>query len=361
MIDGSQTSTQAGLLGTLVARGLDLRQRLDRLNTQAATGRVAQNFAGLGGGAAVTLDLRPRLAALERWQTNIDAAATRMAVARNALGGIETIAADLRSRLASLNGVNPQAVDAIAADARAALSQVGDLLNSQVGSTYVFAGEDTANPPVPDPDLITSSGFYLQIEAAVSNLGINGAANTAAATLSIASSNIAGTSPFSASLSQPAISLAAPTVEVGPGQRIRTGVLASANSAVQSQGSSTTGSHMRDLMRALATIGSLTSAQVNDPEFAGLVSDTRTSLTGSIDAMAADVGAFGDTEATLATIRTQLSQTGIALTAQVSGIEDVDMARTLSHLSQVESQLQLSFQMIAGANNLSLMNFLRGA
>lgn len=358
MIEGSQTSTRAGLLGTLIGHGVDLRQRLDRLNAQAATGQVSEDFAGLGGGAAVSLDLRPNLASLERWQTNIDAATTRMTVARTALGGIEAIAADLVSRLNSLNGINLQAVDAIAADARSALAQVADLLNSQVAGAYVFAGEDSGNPPVPNAEAIASSGFYTQIATAVAALGTNGATATANATLAIASSNASGTSPFSAYLSQPASALAAPAVEVGPGQRVRTGILASANGAVQSLGGVTTGSHMRDLMRALATIGSLSSTQANTAGFNALVQNTRTSLTGAVDAMSADAGVFGDTEASLATTRTQLGQTAIALTGQISRVEDVDMARTLSHLSRVEAQLQLSFQLIAGAKNLSLMNYL---
>jgi flagellar hook-associated protein 3 FlgL len=227
-----------------------------------------------------------------------------------------------------------------------------------VAGAYVFAGEDSGNPPVPNAEAITSSGFYTQIAAAVAALGTNGATVTANATLAIASSNVSGTSPFSAYLSQPASALATPTVEVGPGQRVRTGILASANGAVQSLGGATTGSHMRDLMRALATIGSLSSTQANTAGFNALVQNTRTSLTGAVDAMSADAGVFGDTEATLATTRTQLGQTAIALTGQVSRVEDVDMARTLSHLSRVEAQLQLSFQLIAGAKNLSLMNYL---
>jgi flagellar hook-associated protein 3 FlgL len=357
-IDGPTTSNQAGLLGVLIARGADIRQRLDRLNAQAGGGRVAEDYAGLGGGAATSLDLRPRLASLAGWQGNIDAATMRMAVTRTALGGIETVAADLLVRLNSLNGLNPQAVDAIAAEAREALGRVGELLNTQAAGAYVFAGEDSANLPVPDAASITGSGFYQAIAAAVADLGTDGAAATAAATLAIAASNADGTSPFSAYLSQSAAALATPTVEVGPGQRLRTGLLASANGAVESMGTATTGSHMRDLMRALATVGALSSAQANDPGLAALVADTRASLGGAIAAMAADVGVLGDTEAALGRIRAQLGQTEVALTAQVSRVEDVDMASTLSRLAQLEAQLQVSYRLISSSNNLSLVKFL---
>ena len=90
--------------------------------------------------------------------------------------------------------------DSTAVWARDSLRQVADLLDTKDGDSYVFAGQDSANPPVPQPDDILSSGFYSQIAASVGQLAANGASATAAATLATASSNAAGTSPFSASL-----------------------------------------------------------------------------------------------------------------------------------------------------------------
>jgi flagellar hook-associated protein 3 FlgL len=356
-IDGPM-SNQAGLLGVLIGRSADIRSRLDRVNAQAGTGLVSEDYSGLGGQAAITLDLRPRLASIDAWRGNIDAAATRMNVARTAMGGIERIAADLRARLADLNGLNPASIDAVAAEARLSLARVADLLNSQAAGAYVFAGEDSGNPPVPDADAITSSGFFTTIQTAVSALSANGVPATLAATLAAGASNTAGVSPFSEYLSRSASALAAPAAETGPGQRVRTGLLASANGVAVSQGSSSTGSHMRDLMRALATVGSLSSTQADAAELPGLVSDLRTVLTGAIDAMAVDVGAMGDTEADLATMRTRLDETETALTGQISRIEDVDMAKTLSRLSQLEAQLQVSYRLLSGSNNLSLVKFL---
>jgi flagellar hook-associated protein 3 FlgL len=129
-------------------------------------------------------------------------------------------------------------------------------------------------------------------------------------------------------------------------------------SVAASGGSSTTGSYIRDTMRALATIGSLSSTQVSVPGFQALVQDTRTSLSGAIGAMATDVGVLGDTQASLAAIKIQLADTAIALTAQVSSAEDVDMAKTLSQLSLLQTQMQASYQLIASMSGLSLVKFL---
>ena len=120
------------------------------------------------------------------------------------------------------------------------------------------------------------------------------ASSVTAATLAIAGSNAAGTSPFSPALSQPAGAIPLATVQTGDGQRTPIGLLASANAFAASAGSSTTGSYMRDVMRALATIGSLSSARSARAAFRAWSQDTRTSLDGAISAMADDTGVLGE-------------------------------------------------------------------
>ncbi len=359
-MSGAIGQTEYGLLRQLVSGSATIRQHLNTLTQQASNGLIADSYAGLGNGASVSLSLRPQIAALQTQQSNIDAATTRIGVTQTAMTGLQGIAATLLANLNNLNGLNPGELDSIAANARAALTQTANLLDTRDGNGYVFAGEDTQNPPVPNPDVIGSSGFVTQISAAVAGLPANGAVATAASTLTIASADAAGTTPFSAYLSQGQSGVQAPALQVGSGQIQQVGLLANANSAVVSTGTSTTGSHMRDLMRALATIGSLTSAQVNDKEFATLIQDTRTSLTGAVSAMAADTGALGNTQARLTVTQTSLSHTQIALTTQVSGAENVDMAATLSALTQTQTQLQASYQLIASLSALSLAKYLPG-
>jgi flagellin-like hook-associated protein FlgL len=115
---------------------------------------------------------------------------------------------------------------------------------------------------------------------------------------------------------------------------------------------------MRDLMRALATIGSMSSSQTSASGFQGLVQDTSSSLQGVITAMAGDVGVLGNTQAALTATQTQLADTSTALTTQVSGAQNVDMALTLSNLKLVQTQMQASYQVIAGMSALSLVKFL---
>lgn len=351
--------TGYGLLGRLIADSANQRQRLDTLTAQASSGKIADTYAGLGSGAAVSLNLRPAIANIVVWQGNIDTATGRLGATQAAMTQIQSIVADFRAQLNNLNGLSgAMNVDTIAAKARSALAQVGNLLDTQVGGIYVFAGQDTANPPVPNPDTITSSGFYTQIAAAVGGLAVSGATAAAVATQAIGASNAAGTSPFSAYLSQPAANLSAPIVQVGMTDTRAAGLFASANTGVTSTGGSTTGSYMRDTLRALATIGALSGSQAGTAGFTDLVRDTQTSLTGAGEAMAGDAGVMGDVQASLTSHRSLLADMNTVLTGQLSSAEDADMAATLSNLAQAQTRLQASYQLIAAANGLSLAKFL---
>jgi flagellar hook-associated protein 3 FlgL len=356
------TALPPGLLGTLVENSQAVSRNLTVLTSQAASGKVAPTYAGLEAGAATSLSLNPVLAHQKAWQSNIDAANGPMQAAQTALTQISSTASNFYAQTDNLNGLDPSEVDSVAASARAALQQVAGLLDTTDGSIYVFAGQDSGNPPVPQPDNILSSGFFTQIQSAVGLLASDGAAVVTNATLGIASSNATGTSPFSAALSQPAAALSGSraSVSIGQGQSVPTVMLASANGDVASTGVSTTGSYMRDILRALATLGSMSSDQVGTPGFAQVVSDTRTSLGDAITALNGDAGVLGNRQTALQAAQTELSQMSTALTTQVSGVEDVDMTATLSKLTQTQTQLQASYQLIAGQQNLSLVKYLSG-
>jgi len=357
-----------GQMASLISDSAAVKQNLDLLTNQISTGLVSDTYAGLGSGAAVSLNLEPQIATLQTWQNNINQAASGMQVTQTAMTQIQQIASNFLAQTGNLEGSDSSEVDSVAAAAQQALVQVADLLDTQDGNTYVFAGQDTTNPPVPDPDSILSSQFYTQIAAQVGQLGTQGAALTVAATLVIAGSNAPGLSPFSAYMSQPiqgpanpASTLQAPAIQTGQGQTASVGLLASSNSAsITSTGvpATSTGSYMRDLMLSLATIGSLSSSQAGDTGFTTLVQSTNTTLTGAISAMAEDVGVLGNTQTNLTTSQTTMSDTATALTTQVGDVQDVDVAQAMSSLQLVETQLQGSYQVIAAMSGLSLAKYL---
>jgi flagellar hook-associated protein 3 FlgL len=197
---------------------------------------------------------------------------------------------------------------------------------------------------VPAPDQIMSSAFFTTIKSHVGALSPSTPGDTQADALA--------NSPVSANVSK------APVVQTGEDSTVQIGLLANANSVAKSSGPTTTQSYMLDLMRALATLGSMSSSQVSNPNFAGLVQDTNATLKDVVGAMATDAGALGTTQANLTDTQTRLTATSTALSGQVSAVEYVDMATTLSNLTAMQTQLQASYRLISGATSMSLVNFL---
>ena len=310
---------------TLVDASTQLRTKLDTALRQQSTGRVADSFAGLGPAARTTLDARPAMARTQTWQDNIDRAAGRLDVTQSALKQIASIAQEFYARTNAINEVGVSEAGSIAASAKLALQQVAQLLNTKAGDIYVFAGQDTANPPLPDTDPAVVGAALLASDTA--------------------------TAPFSTTLGT-----APPTIEVGEGQRVQVGLIANRNTLSTSE-APTTGSYMRDVMRALATLANLAPGTPG-PAAEAIAADTRTRLHGAIGAMATETGTLGEIQSRLATRKTTLAATQTALDKQVSNAEDVDMAEVLTRISTLQSHLQASYQLIAGLKDLSLARYL---
>ena len=350
-----------GLIAQLVTNTAQVHTSLDTLTQQASSGMVARSYAGLGANAAVSLNLSPQIKHLQTWQNAINSANGSMNITQTALTQISSVASTFEANLNNINGVNASETDSVAANAKQALQQIAGLLNSQYGGSYVFAGTDSANPPIPSGDAILQSSFFGQIQTAVTSLTATNAASTFQAILAVGGSNDPATSPFSTALSQsPAVvNGQLQTVQTGSSQAQTIGIAASANAFVSSQGSETTGSYMRDVMASLATIGSMSSSQTgNSSDLQGLVAATRSCLSGAITALNQDAGVLGNTQSGLQSLQSNLADTQTTLSGQVSNVQDVDMAKTLSALTQVQTQLQASYQVISAISGLSLSKYI---
>lgn len=316
----------AGLDASLLTRLADssntVKRQLDIALQQESTGKISDAYAGLGTGLRTSLDLRPALGHLQTWQDNIDRSSTRLDVTQSALKQISAIAQDYYGKTNAINNVGVSEVGSIAATAKQALQQVAQLLNSRAGDSYVFAGQDTSNPPVPNTDPVVVGADLLASDTAVA--------------------------PFSTSLGA-----GAPRVEVGDGQRLQVGLLANANTLATSV-APTTGSYMRDVMRALATLANLT----DGPTAQATAADVRLRLRSAIGGMADEAGALGDIQSSLNARKATLAATQTATAKQVSNAEDVDMAATITKITALQTQLQASYQLIAGAKSLSLVSYL---
>ena len=216
--------SSVSLLGRLEADGAALRLRLETLTRQASTGRRTEAIGELAPQLPRALTLRGEIGRREAYGSAIGEALGRATTTGTVLQRLAAIAGEFADGVAiKLDPNDTGSLALVAARARAAMVEVGQLLNSRSNGEYLFGGSDFANPPVPDPEGLPDSGMARQVAGAVATLGVGNAAAVAAATKAAAMDDSAGVTPFSAFLSDPAGGLAEPrrSVPAGDGPRLR--------------------------------------------------------------------------------------------------------------------------------------------
>ncbi len=348
MSTGAVSGTvRSGLLAQLVADSTATQTQMNRLTRQSASGKVADTYGGLGNTASVSINLRPQMAQAQAWQQSISLANTTLDITQNVLGQLAGIATSFSSQTLGTAMQSATGANAIAAQAKVALQQVAALLNTQSNGQYAFAGADSANAPINTAALNT---FSATIGTQVTGLSTG----TDPAALVAALVTQAGTAPFTY---QPGATPAQVQAQTGDGQTVPMAFVAGKDSLPGQPGSGT-GSYVRDLIAGLAGLAGLNSTTASGSTLQSFGTGISKLLQGAASAITNDEAGFGQVQSELTTQGTALSDTLTSLTTQVTGVEDVDMAATATALSQVQTQLQASYQLIAGLKQLSLTAYL---
>jgi flagellar hook-associated protein 3 FlgL len=331
-----------------------------QLGDQISTGRKGNSYAALGTEAPKAMDLRAEIGRRETYQNMIGQTLSKVQVTQSVLNRIGAIAEKFAASSTKLMGAaKPEEIQIQAGQAKAALVEVANLLNEEYAGEYLFGGADTHNPPIPNPNAIATTGMAKEIGDEVATLDATNATTVLSAITGWATDDDPLITPFSEYL------------ETGEGktegrrnllasdnERIDYGILANRNAAVVSSGE-TTGSWARDLLRGLASIAGLTPEKSQlGQSYTSFVTKVQEGLRSSVEALALERGALGVTEARLESVRTLHESVSVSLTLQVSDLEEVDMAKTITSFQATQTQLEASYRAIAMAQQLSLTRFL---
>ena len=355
-------SSTYGTLDRLLASVGGLQEQRTVLQQQTSTGKVADSYAGLGASSGRVLDLTAASRRADAYTGAIAQAQGRATVMQDALGGIGKLVNDMMARTLDLTDTSPAAtVEAVALQARQALQQIGSLLNTTYAGDYVFAGADTANPPVPGD--VTSSGMFAQIGAQVAALATVPTASAVgtiiANTVAIAVDPTAGTTVFSAYLAVTSTTAPLGEVQIGDAERVSLDLPANRNAgAVSDPAINGTGSAMSDILRSLAVVANSTPAMRANPEFGTLMRDAARTLTSAGQTLAVESGRIGLTQNAMTAAAEGHASMKLALSKQLSSLTDVDMASTISRLQAVTSQLEASYNVLSMARQLNLASYL---
>ena len=219
--------TGVGSTASLLAQSLvNMRSQLDDLQTQLGTGLKSQTYAGLGTGSGLSVALNAQLSALSSYDESITNVGTKLSLAQTALGQVSTIAQNAASSMSSSMDTtfdgNGQTTGQSSAEGE--LDEMLGLLNTQVGSSYLFSGRATDQPATDTMDHIlngngTQAGFkQVLAERQQADLGANGLGRlvipAASGSMVSMSEDVAG-SPFGFKLASVTSNLTGATVS-GP-------------------------------------------------------------------------------------------------------------------------------------------------
>ncbi len=354
-MNGISSATDVGLLAAVLYNTSRTSAQIGTLTAQGSSGLISSDYAGLGDAAGAALNLSGQVALNASYQTNANQAATQAQVAQSALGQIQTLVSGFASQLLEPASATQVGLATLATSAGSALQQIASLLNTKVGNTYVFAGQDSRDPPIPDPATLSTSAFATAIQAAVASLDTAGASATQSQILTAAGPG--ATSPFSATLEASNLPASA---DIGNSQSVQTSVLADQNANAVSAGTGTTstGSYTRDILASLATVAALGTSAASDPKVISLLSLTQTTLSNADDALNTDIGSLGARQQSIVSTQSELTETATALTVQLGNLQDADPAEVATKLATAQNQLQASYKIIADLEQLSLAKYL---
>jgi flagellin-like hook-associated protein FlgL len=228
-----------------VQRLVDMRQQLDDLQRQLATGKKSTTYAGLGLDSGLGIALRSQLSGLSGFDQTMTTIGVRLDLAQTALTRMVAIGNEAQTALNQDGTLGASGQSVPQSNARSELDELLDLLNSEVDGRYLFSGRDVDKPAVASTAQIldgdgTRAGLKQVIaERRAADLGAagRGRLDSAAAggtvtlsedvagspfgfKLASASTDIAGATISGPSGSPPAVTLDLGAATVQPGQSV---------------------------------------------------------------------------------------------------------------------------------------------
>jgi flagellar hook-associated protein 3 FlgL len=144
------------ITGANLAAQTAMFNQLTTLSEQLGTGDAAQTFSGLGSQAALALELGVQLSAINGYTNTTSAVSTTLGVAQSVLTQIGDVGTDVGQSISeqgsfTLDGSGQTSTQQTAASD---FDQLLSLLNTQVGTNYLFSGSAVNQPATASTDAI---------------------------------------------------------------------------------------------------------------------------------------------------------------------------------------------------------------
>jgi flagellar hook-associated protein 3 FlgL len=283
------------------------------LEAQVTTGLKSQTFAGIPAQASTLVNLQASKAQQQSYIDTINTVSTRLQTMSLAMSNIQTLMTQFSAKLPQ-DAYNTQGAT-IQQEAQQLLTQIGGYLNTQDGTRYVFAGNQTSTPPfnqagMPNPGDVTTNvggappaGYY------------DGDAGIAQATID---TNVV----------------------------VKYGITAG-NPAFE------------QIIRVLNYYANNGPLDQTNPTDVANVNQSGQVLTNAISSLEQLEGQVGLQQAQLNNTQTALEASISLASTNIGNITQVDPATAITQLNTLQTQLQASYQTVSMLQQLTLANYLK--
>lgn len=133
-----------------VAAVTSMNNQLNTLSTELSTNEAAQTYSGLGSQAGVAVALNAQLAAINGYSNTATTVGTTLSVAQSVLTQVGSSGTAVEQAIGGQGSfsLNNNGQTTTQAAAQTQLDEILSLLNTQVGSNYIFSGSATSQPSV---------------------------------------------------------------------------------------------------------------------------------------------------------------------------------------------------------------------
>ena len=135
--------------------------QLTTLSQELGTGEAAQTYSGLDSQAGLALQLNSQLSAINGYSSTTTAVGTTLSIAQSVLGELSSAGSDVAQSIAQQGSftLDNNGQTTIQEGAAGYLDQILSLLNTQVGTNYLFSGSATNQPSVaPMDEILNGNG-----------------------------------------------------------------------------------------------------------------------------------------------------------------------------------------------------------
>ena len=176
----------------------NMMTQLNTLGQELASGQAAQTYSGLQSQAGVALGLNAQLSAIDGYSNTATTVGTTLSVAQSVLTQLGTAGTSMVQAINQQVSfqLNNNGQTTTQATAAAQLDNILSLLNTQVGSNYIFSGSATNQPSVASAsDILNGNGAQAGLTQVISerqqaDLGVSGLGHLSVAVGGVGSSTV---------------------------------------------------------------------------------------------------------------------------------------------------------------------------